>query len=152
PEMLRGDFSKAVDALGKPLRITDTLARAPFSDNQIPLSRLDPVALKMAAYFPQPNLTGTANNFTSRGNSTTSNNSFGIKVDHHITPHDLLTMSTFWRPNTAWDPVVNSRSPLPLFGLKNNTLDLLSYVRYLRTITPSMFLELNASFSRKTNN
>ena len=30
PEMLQGDFSRAVDALGKPLKITDTLAKAPF--------------------------------------------------------------------------------------------------------------------------
>jgi hypothetical protein len=152
PEMLRGDFSRATDAFGKPLKITDTLAKAPFPNNQIPLNRLDPVSLNMAAYFPQPNLTGSANNFISQGNSTTSNNSFGIKVDHQITEKDRLTLSTFWRPNTSWDPIVSGRSPLPLFGLSNNTFDLLSYVRYLRSITPSMYLDLNASFSRKTNN
>jgi outer membrane receptor protein involved in Fe transport len=152
PEMLKGDFSRAVDAFGKPLKITDTLSKAPFPNNQIPLSRLDPVSLKMAAYFPLPNLTGSANNFIAQGNSTTSNNNFGIKVDHQISSNDRLTLSTFWRPNSAWDPVVNGRSPLPIFGLKNNTLDLLSYVRYLRTITPSMFLDLSVSFSRKTNN
>ena len=47
PEMLRGDFSRVVDAYGRPVRITDTLSRAPFPDNQIPASRLDPVALKL---------------------------------------------------------------------------------------------------------
>src|SRR5438552_9046 len=52
PEMLKGDFSKARDAFGKPLALTDTLAKAPFPNYQIPMSRLDPVALKMAAYFP----------------------------------------------------------------------------------------------------
>ena len=152
PEMLQGDFSHAVDAFGKPLKITDTLAKAPFPGNQIPATRLDPVSLKMAAYFRQPNLTGSANNFISQGNSTTSNNNFGVKVDHQVTANDRLTMSTFWRPNASWDPIVNGRSPLPIFGLRNNTLDLLSYVRYLRTISPTMFLDLNMSFSRKTNN
>jgi hypothetical protein len=78
PEMLRGDFSKAVDALGRPLAITDTVARAPFPGNQIPVARLDPVSVKMAAFFPQPNLTGSANNFVSQGNATTSNDSFGV--------------------------------------------------------------------------
>ena len=151
PEMLRGDFSRAVDAFGRPLRITDPLARAPFANNQIPLSRLDPVALKLAAYFPAPNLIGP-NNFISQGNGTTSFDNFGIKVEHLLTPKDRLTFSTFWRPNTVFDPVVNGRSPLPIFGLGNNTLDLLTYVRYLRTITPTMFLELSANFSRKTNN
>ncbi len=152
PEMLTGDFSRAVDALGRPLKITDTLAKAPFPNNQIPLSRLDPVSLAMAKYFPQPNLTGSANNFISQGNSTTSNNNFGVKLDHSLTDRDRLTLSAFWRPNSSWDPVVSGRSPLPLFGLNNDTLDLLTYLRYLKTITPTMYLDLNASFSRKTNN
>src|SRR6185503_8103953 len=38
PEMLTGDFSRATDALGKPLKITDTLGKAPFPDNRIPLA------------------------------------------------------------------------------------------------------------------
>ncbi len=152
PEMLTGDFSHAVDAFGKPLKITDTLAKAPFPNNQIPVSRIDPVSLKMAAYFPKPNLTGSANNFISQANSTQSNDNFGAKIDHQITDGDRLTLSGFWRPNTSWDPLVSSRSPLPQFGLNNDTLDLLTYVRYLHSISPTMFLDLNASFSRKTNN
>ncbi len=153
PEMLRGDFSKATDAFGRPLRIIDTLSgRTAFPDNQIPASRLDPVALKMASYFPAPNLAVSANNFISQGNATNSNNNFGIKVDHQLGSNDRLTASSFWRPNYVFDPVVSGRSPLPLFGLSNNTLDVLSYLRYTRSITPTIFLEANASFSRKTNN
>ena len=34
----------------------------------------------MAAYFPAPNLTGSANNFISQGNSTTSNNATDAAV------------------------------------------------------------------------
>src|SRR5205823_2480599 len=78
--------------------------------------------------------------------------SFGVKVDHQLNDRNRLTMSAFWRPNQAWDPLVSSRSPLPIFGLRNNTLDLLSYVRFLRSVTPTMFVDLNVSFSRKTNN
>src|SRR5206468_1191607 len=150
--MLRGDFSRAVDAFGRPLKITDTLAKAPFPNNQIPLNRLDPVSLKMAAYFPQPNLTGSANNFISQGNSTTSNNNFGIKVDHQLSANGRLTSSTYWRPNASWDPVVSGRSPLPIFGSSNKTLDILTYLRYVHTITSTVFLDVSASFSRKTNN
>ncbi len=152
PEMLRGDFSKAVDAFGRPIRITDPLSRTPFPNNQIPQSRLNPVSLKLASYYPAPNLTGSANNFIAQGNGTNSYNNFGVKVDHQLTERDRLTLSAFWRPANNWDPVVNSRSPLPLFGLQAQTLDLLAYVKYLRTVTPTLFLELNANFSRKTNN
>jgi hypothetical protein len=153
PEMLAGDFSKAVDALGRPARIIDTLNnRQPFPENIIPESRLDPVSRKMAAYFPAANLTGSGNNFVSQGNSTQDNTSMGVKVDHNLTPGDRLTFSTFWRPTNTWDPVVNSRSPLPLFGLKNNTIEILSYARYLKSLTNTMFLEATGSFSRRTNN
>lgn len=153
PEMLQGDFSKATDAFGRLQRINDPLAnRTPFPNNQIPTSRLNPVSSKLAAYYPAPNLAGGANNYISQGNLTQSYNNLGIKVDHQLSQQDRLTFSTFWRPNRNHDPVVNSRSPIPIFGLSNNTLDLLSYARYLRTLTPSMFLEVSASFSRKTNN
>ncbi len=152
PEMAGGDFSRAVDAFGRPIRLNDPLARAPFPSNQIPTSRFDPVAVKLAAYYPTPNLTVSANNFIAQGNLTSSNNNIGIKVDHQLSAKNRLSLSTFWRPNSSHDPVVNSRSPLPIFGLSNRTLDLLSGIRYLRSVTPTMFLELNASFSRKTNN
>jgi outer membrane receptor protein involved in Fe transport len=152
PEMLRGDFSRATDALGRPLTLTDTLARAPFPGNQIPVSRLDPVSQKMAEYFPQPNLTGAGvTNFIATGNGTDSSNNFGIKVDHNLTARDRLTLSTFWRPRSQWDPVSSSRSPLPFFGATNDTLDLLSYISYTRPIATTWFLDLKASFSRKTN-
>lgn len=108
PGILRGDFSKAADAFSRPLRITDSLARAPFPNNQIPPARVDPVPSSWLLIFPLPTASST--------------------------------------------PSSNGRSPLPIFGLGNTTLDLLSYVRYLRTITPTMFLELSANFSRKTNN
>jgi outer membrane receptor protein involved in Fe transport len=152
PEMLKGDFSRAVDALGKPLKITDTLAKAPFPNNQIPLNRMDPVSLKMAAYFPAPNLTGSANNFISQGNGTSSFNNIGIKIDHNLSDRDRLTASTFWQTNRSWDPVADGRSPLPLFGSGNQPLNILSYLRYVRSITPTMYVEASANFSRKTNN
>ncbi len=151
PEMLRGDFSRVVDAYGRPIRITDTLSRTPFPDNQIPSSRLDPVAQKMGKYYPAPNFSAGVYNFISQGNATQRFNNFGIKGDHNLTARDRLTLSAFWRKNRSWDPVMTSRSPIPIFGSTNNTLDLLSYVRYLRSITPTMFLEASANFSRKTN-
>ncbi|MBI4874990.1 MAG: carboxypeptidase regulatory-like domain-containing protein, partial [Acidobacteria bacterium] len=151
PEMLKGDFSKAVSAFGRPISLNDPLAKAPFPGNQIPASRFDPVSVRLAAYYPQPNLAGSVSNFIAQGNGTTSNNNFGVKGDHQLSSNDRLTLSVFWKPNRSWDPVSSSRSPLPIFGSRNNTLDLLSYARYLRTISPSMFLDVKASFSRKTN-
>src|SRR5262249_54832445 len=140
PEYFKGDFSRAVDAFGKPITLTDPITRAPFPDNQIPTTRFDPVAVKLAAFYPAPNLPGSVNNLIVQGNATTTNDSFAVKVDHELGSRDRLTASAFWRPNTSWDPVASSRSPLPIFGAINDTLDLLSYVRYLRTISATMFI------------
>lgn len=152
PEMLTGDFTKATNALGQPLKINDTLAKAPFPGNIIPASRLDPVSLNMARYFPAANLTGSANNFVAQGNYTQESTGLGVKIDHNLSQNDRLTASTFWRPNSTFDPIVSGRSPLPIFGLSNETMEILSYLRYLKSLTPTMYLEANASFSRRTNN
>ncbi|MBN8729633.1 MAG: carboxypeptidase regulatory-like domain-containing protein [Acidobacteria bacterium] len=151
PEMLRGDFTKATDALGRPLAIKDPLNRnLPFAGNQIPVSRLDPVALNLASYYPQPNLPFSANNYIAQANSEQSFNNFSLKGDHSLSPRDRLTLSTFWRPNTSYNPF--NRSPIPLFGATTATFELLSGIRYLRTVSPSLFMELGVSFSRRTNN
>ena len=153
PEYFQGDFNKATDALGKPLKLTDPLNKnVVFPNNQIPVSRFDPVAVKLAKYYPAPNVAGNVNNFISQGNGTTDNSGYGVKVDHQLSDKDRLTFSTFWSPNNTLDPVAASRSPLPIFGSITDTLNLLGYARYLRTITPTMYLDGKASFSRKTNN
>ncbi len=149
PEMLTGNFTKATDAYGKPLKITDPLAKALFPGNLIPASRLDPVSKNLGAYYPAPNLTG-ANNYVTQANSTSDFDNFSIKVDHALTSKDRLSLSTYWRPNTSYNPIY--RIPIPTFGSATDAFDLLSGARYTRSLTPTMFLDLNASFSRKTNN
>lgn len=58
-----GDFSQSLSTLknGKPQTMYDPLstnlstgARTPFTGNVIPASRLDPIGLKLASYFPLP--------------------------------------------------------------------------------------------------
>jgi hypothetical protein len=69
PEQRRGDFSQLL-SLGPQYQIYDpaTIApapagrfsRQPFPGNRIPASRLDPMAQKLIAYYPEPNVAGTA--------------------------------------------------------------------------------------------
>ena len=151
PQMLRGDFSKAVDAFGKPETIIDPLAKnAPFPGNKIPAARLDPVALALAAYYPAPNLFGSANNYIAQANSTNSFDKYSIKVDHSIGPNDRLTFSTLWNGNQSLNPF--QRSPVAIFAGTSDTFGLLSGIRYIRTFSPTLFNEASANFSRNTLN
>ncbi len=151
PEMLRGDFSKATDTNGRPITITDTINRVPFANNQIPANRFDPVAVKLLKYFPAPNLSGGPYNFITQGNATNSFDSFSAKVDHSLSDNDKLSVGAFWRTRSTWTPVNGSRSPLPYFGSANTPNELLTYIRYLRTISPTMYLEASANYSRRDN-
>src|SRR5271157_1060338 len=149
PAMPRGDFSHAVDAFGKPETIIDPLAKnAPFPGNIIPAARLDPVALAIAAYYPQPNLPGGVNNYLAQANSTASFNKYNIKVDHTLNSNNRLTFSALWNGNHSLNPF--QRSPVAIFGATNNTFGLLAGVRYLRTFSPTLFNEASVNFSRNT--
>src|SRR5262249_15820032 len=76
---------------------------------------------------------------------------FGVKIDHTLRDKDRLTVGAFWRTRSAWSPIITSRSPLPYFGSSNTPGELLTYVRYLHSITSTMYLEASANFSRRTN-
>ncbi len=151
PQMLQGDFSRAVDAFGKPETIIDPLAKnAPFSGNSIPKGRLDPVALAIAAYYPQPNLSGSANNYIAQANGTKDFDKYSLKLDHAFGPNDRLTLNTLWNSNQTFNPF--QRSPVAIFGATNNTFGLLSGIRYIHLFSPALFNEARASFSRNTLN
>lgn len=151
PEMLRGDFSKATDANGRPITITDTVNRVPFANNQIPANRFDPVAVKLLKYFPTPNLTNSPFNYITQGNLTNSFDSFSAKVDHSLNDQSRLSMGAFWRTRDSFNPVITSRSPLPYFGSSNTPNEVLTYIRFLHTFTPTMYLEASANYSRRDN-
>ena len=108
------------------------------------------MALNIAAFYPKPNLTGSANNYLAQGNSTGSNNNFAIKVDHTITDNDRFTLSTYWKPSMTFNPF--QRSPVAIFGANNNSFGLLSGVRYVHAFTPLLFNEASVSFTRTTLN
>lgn len=149
--MINGDFSGAVDANGRALAITDPLNRnTPFPGKQIPSTRFDPVALKLAGYYPRANLAGSALNYLVQGNPNNNWDNFSMKMDHAFSQRDQFSARTLWRKTESFDPF--TRSFIPEFGSSNSPFELLSGLRYTRTLSPSLILEANASFSRRTNN
>ncbi len=151
PEFLRGDFSQAVDAFNRPLAITDPLNRnTPFPNKQIPATRLDPVAAKLGKFYPSPTRPGLLNNFISQANANNNSDNFTAKIDHTFSPRDMFSGRTVWRPNASFDPF--NRSFIPFFGATTANFEILSALRYTRTLAANKILELNASFSRRTNN
>src|SRR3954449_11261920 len=91
---LAGNF-QGVTRNGQQVTINDPLTGLPFPNNQIPASRLDPVGLKLASYFP------TADTQADNGQSNFGmtdllpNRAFQVttKIDHHF--NDAASLSGF---------------------------------------------------------
>jgi len=63
--------------------------RSAFAGNRIPTSRFDPVALKLLALYPEPNLSGK-NNFFSNQRERVDNDQFVGRLDHRFSEKDSL--------------------------------------------------------------
>ena len=91
-EALRqGDFSRSGGV------IKDLLTEQPFPDNQVPASRISPVAQGFLALYPLPNA-GDLNrvhfaNYIDNRDASYNTNQYDARVDHYITPK----MSIFGR-------------------------------------------------------
>lgn len=63
-------------------------SRQPFSGNQIPASMLNPVALKLLAFYPNPNVPGNAltgaNNYAGTAGLPTDSDQYTVRVDQNI--------------------------------------------------------------------
>ncbi len=151
PAMTQGDFSGAVDAFGRPSKVLDPLAKnAQFPGNQIPRSRLDPVSVKIGAYYPAANVPGSVNNYLAQANATAGNNKFNAKIDHALGSNDRLTVNAVWGTNNGLNPFQTQRSPVAIFATTTDTTGILTGLRYLHNFTPLLFNEAMISFSRTT--
>jgi len=81
-----------------PSRVNDPATGAAFPNNTIPLSRWDPVAVKLVALYPLPNLSGTVNNFSWNPKEVVNADTYNLKVDHHFGSRDYL----FGRISQGW--------------------------------------------------
>ncbi len=79
-----------IDANGFPV------GRQPFTGNQIPQSRWDPVAAKLLTMFPEPNVAGSVNNLGPSNNYLSNpvepndTNQFDVRIDHKISDSDSI--------------------------------------------------------------
>jgi len=94
----KGDFSQTFTATGAPIIIYDpstttlgangTFTRTPFSGNVIPANRINPVAQKIMALFPEPTSEGLpfthASNFNKTYTQTIDDNRVDVRVDQNF--------------------------------------------------------------------
>lgn len=117
-----GDFSSLLSATGALVPVYNpfgaSLARAPFPNNTIPASLIDPAAGKIAALLPQPNQFGANgplqfNNYAVTRASTSNVQSFDVRIDHQFAPNNTIFVRESFQ-NT--DAIIPSLFGEPLGG------------------------------------
>src|SRR4030095_6050683 len=78
-----GDFS-GMAPVCDPLTIPTTGVCAPFSNNRIPASRLDPIATALLQHVPLPSSTGGVQNLAPVKGSTRNVDQLSLRVDERI--------------------------------------------------------------------
>jgi hypothetical protein len=123
--------------------------RDPFTNNTIPISRMDPVALKVQSMLPQPlgSLASQAiNNYAIPAYTTFRHTTIpSVKIDHSI--NSTTRISGYWQqtrtnsPNAnGYDPTVFPWSAPEPTAMVNNT----ARINYDQTLKPTLLLHLGA--------
>ncbi|HZQ56218.1 MAG TPA: TonB-dependent receptor [Bryobacteraceae bacterium] len=131
---------------GRQGAIYDPTTGAPFLNQTIPLSRMDPVALKVQALFPAPNLPGLATNFVDNTVNTENAPQGDIKIDWQANERDRI----FGRESAAYKNYTNP-SPANIFmygGPNSVALNQNAVIGWDRTISPTMVNALRIGFNR----
>jgi len=122
--------------------------RNPFPNNAIPFSRMDPVALKIQSYIPQPDLPGIVNNLAIVDHTGSYTTIPSLKIDQLIGPKTKISFYggnwDNYTPKSAGDglpwPISNTREFYTYTNTSRLTLD--------ETLSPTLLLHLGAGIVR----
>ena len=106
-----GNFSQSFN--NAPVSIYDPQTNAPFTGNVIPLSRLDPSALKLLSFIPRANQPGSVQNYQIVRSIPNNNDNLNVRFNRPVTKRDQLSLNTNYQHR-------NSR-PSQLFGFIDET-------------------------------
>ena len=128
-----------------------TISRAPFPGNIIPDNRIDRAARAMTPLWGRANSAGlpftAVNNFTANASVGGDQNQQNYRLDHTISDKQrIFARYTYWRNlNLPIDPY-NTKTCVDRCTEDMNTNQFVVGDTY--SLTPTMFLDLRASFSR----
>ena len=154
PAMLRGDFSELLPGT----RIIDPLtcpdppfgaACQAFPGNIIPDQRIDPVAKKVAPFFPAPNLAGDPN-YVVNPKLRRNDHQIQARVDHTFGPKDNLYVRYIIGHSVTFTPE-QAYTSLPGFSDKIRYRGQNIALSWSHTISSALLNEFRFGFSRNMN-
>jgi hypothetical protein len=143
-EERNGNFANSV--FGVP---TNPFTGQPFDGGSIPSFFIHPVGLAIAALYPLPNRNVPFQNFVSSPTQRDDNDSFDVRVDHHLSDRTELAFRYSFGDRDLFEPFTGpSFSAVPGFGdfvkrRSQNGMVALTWV-----VTPNLVNETRGAFSR----
>jgi hypothetical protein len=159
--MRNGDFSGALNTNGTLQTIfdpstgnVDGTGRTAFANNQIPASRIDPIALKILQLYPLPNQAGIGaggltSNYRRQENRTVDRDNYDLKMNWNRTAANQL-WGKFSFMNAVVDDLTNYLGPDPNAtgdGGFTKVYQLTGGQTW--TLTPTMLMDMTFGFSRQ---
>jgi hypothetical protein len=130
-------------------------SRTPFTNNTIPIGRLDPVSAKLLALYPatnQPIVTGgdPVNDYFVSTPGTQTTDQGDLRIDHRLTDKDSLfgTMSWADTPKSNGPPFAGALDGAPFQGATETDLNRNAMLSWTRVWTPTLITETRVGFSR----
>jgi hypothetical protein len=130
----------------------DGTGRTAFANNQIPVSRMSPIALRMQSLIPLPTQSGASNNFFNVGNQALDRKNYDGKINWNV--NDRYTI---WGKYSRMDATVNCQYALDGAGgpglcngnpgTTDSTVQLVT-VGNTWTLTPNLLLDGNFGYTR----
>ncbi|MEO8100080.1 MAG: TonB-dependent receptor [Acidobacteriota bacterium] len=138
-QMWQGDLSAVQGSTA-----VDPTTGTPFPSNAIPLTRLNPVAQKLAAYYPRPTQSGaTPFNYSAFVRGTTNLNNYNVRLDHNLSARQRVFVR--WGGTPTY--FLNPRSLLlPLSEVSGTTNSVV--VSHTFALRPNLMNELRAGLTR----
>jgi hypothetical protein len=158
-----GDFSQTFVANGGLIRVFNPLTttanpsggfvREQFAGNVVPTSVMDPVALNVIKFYPQPNIAGNAvtnqNNFYNTGSRRLDQDQMDGRVDHNLSDNQRFFVRFSWRENINAPPQLFPGELGVAEGRVNQGVRQPSMsIDYSNTISPNTIFTARAGFSR----
>jgi hypothetical protein len=129
---------------------TRGMLRDPFPGNQIPASRIDPVARNILAFYPQPNLPGVANNYVSNYQQRLTRDAFLVKGDHNFSAKDRISLRYLYNSDDLDFSTILPRAAAETRGpaLRHQNF---FYGTWNHTFSPTVLNEFRFTYGNRIN-
>lgn len=140
-----GDFSQLKDPSGNPITLFDPTTGQPFAGNQIPVSRVSPIAQYYINFLPTPSASGQA---TVAADRVTNNDYLTARTDFTLNDRQVLNVTFNYFNQIDSNPFAFGGADVPGFGADNLRKTYNGVVRHTYTLTPNIVNSLLLGYAR----